>query len=102
MRLSLKDSAVNLDSVTDRILYALLIACQVWKRHGMSLLTVTSANDGEHKTNSLHYTGNAVDLRTHTLPDQCAMRDELAEELGDDYDVVLEVDHLHIEFDPRP
>jgi hypothetical protein len=58
-----------------------------------------------HRRGSAHYTGNAVDLRTRnlTLSNRRRVASEIAERLGEDYDVVLEDDppHLHIEYDPK-
>ena len=49
---------------------------------------------------SLHYAGCAVDLRFP--PDNAAgLKAALAEALGGDYDVVLEADHIHVEFQPK-
>lgn len=102
MQLHLKSHSVNLNGLSVESLEALSTAARVWQRHGMSTITVTSANDGQHKTNSLHYKGDAFDLRTHYLPDPLGISNELRDELGPDYDVVLEPDHLHIEYDPEP
>jgi len=64
---------------------------------------ITTARDGTHSKTSLHYKGRAVDLRINDIPrtiwDQ--YRDNLAAALGDDWDVVLEPDHIHVEFDPH-
>ncbi len=66
---------------------------------------ITSAWDGKHSANSLHYVGRAVDLRTWYLNDA----EETAELLqrllnrryGPAFDVVWESDHIHLEYDPR-
>lgn len=65
-------------------------------------MVITSARDGFHVSGSKHYTGNAIDLRRVGLSAQ-----ELAEivfrlrrDLPLDFDVVVEVDHIHIEYDP--
>lgn len=63
---------------------------------------VTSGVDGVHRPDSLHYRGHALDFRTrHVQPDdRMALTAALAAALGDEFDVVLEVDHIHIEFQP--
>ena len=63
----------------------------------------TSARDGKHSPKSLHYSGRAIDLRTRQLGNmqQLEVTARLRKVLGPDFDVVLESDHLHIEFDPK-
>ena len=64
---------------------------------------ITSAKDRSHSPNSLHYKGLAVDIRTHGVDDVDLdrLRVHLAEALGKSWDVVLESDHMHIEYDPK-
>ena len=64
---------------------------------------VTSGRDSKHMTGSKHYTGNALDFRTHNFsPETLAqIMSSMKARLGRDYDVVLESDHLHVEYDPR-
>ena len=66
-------------------------------------VAVTSCTDGKHSRASLHYTGNAVDLRIWNIPEN--RRKELVAKLslalGAEYDVVLEKDHIHIEYQPK-
>lgn len=68
-------------------------------------LWITSASDGEHMTGSKHYTGEAYDFRTRNVVGgqiECARWvTRLREELGSNYDVVLESTHLHAEYDPK-
>jgi len=63
-------------------------------------LVVTSTYDGNHSAGSLHYANDAVDIR---LPKSQILEylAELKQALGRDYDVVLEKDHIHIEYDPK-
>jgi hypothetical protein len=64
---------------------------------------ITSARDSVHNVGSLHPKGLAVDLRTKDLsPTQKGvLAAGLQKELGKDFDVVLEVDHIHVEYDPE-
>lgn len=61
---------------------------------------VTSIMEGTHSRASLHYTGVAADLR---LPPSRAVElvAALQAALGEDFDVVLEADHIHVEFQPK-
>lgn len=65
-------------------------------------MTITSARDERHSAKSLHWKGMAIDTRTRdlTAAQQTQLRKSIAEELGADFDVVLESDHIHIEYDP--
>jgi hypothetical protein len=101
MHLNLKDQSVNLNGLSYEILTAIVEACVIWERHGYDVLTITSANDGEHMKHSRHYYGDAVDLRSRNLIDKHQMTDELQEVLPQDYDVIIEKDHIHIEWDPK-
>lgn len=79
-------------------------------------LTITAGcegnkNDGVHKHTSLHYKenspsglGRAIDIRTWDVGMEHVkdMFLETAKELlGKDFDVVVEKDHVHIEYDPK-
>lgn len=63
---------------------------------------ITSAIDGKHKPKSKHYSGNALDFRTKnfTKAQQKMFAVAMKESLGDSFDVILEKNHLHIEYDP--
>jgi hypothetical protein len=63
---------------------------------------ITSTTDGKHMSGSLHYKGLAVDLRIRDLaPDeQERYYDELKLALSKLCDVVLESDHIHVEYSP--
>lgn len=64
---------------------------------------ITSVMDGKHKDGSKHYEGLAFDVRTrHIRPEHWnAVVNTIRDEIGDGFDVVLEGDHIHIEYDPK-
>ena len=66
---------------------------------------ITSAQDFARTRvrGSKHYTGEALDFRTYYLKDQEKQEflKQAISAFGEDYDVVLEADHLHIEYDPK-
>ena len=64
---------------------------------------VTAALDGTHSTRSRHYDGLALDLRTnHMKADhKVELAMNLTTALGPEFDVILETDHLHVEWDPK-
>lgn len=81
---------------------AAIICRDVMDKHGFDA-TITAGIDGKHMAGSKHYVGLALDLRTNVLlPSQVeTVRVELKDALGDDYDVVVEGDHLHLECQPK-
>lgn len=101
--MNLKDG-VTQQGVHPSIWYAIGLAEAVYKTNGLRLV-ITSLTDGEHMKDSLHYSGRAVDLRTRNVPTDMlkSLYGSLVNILNPmGYDVILEADHLHIEFDPKP
>lgn len=92
---------VRIRGISNEILLGIMIAHSVFEslKHPM---TITSITDGDHKAGSLHHTGEAFDLRIHDLEREVQLQvlSLLKEHLGNDFDVVLEQDHIHIEYDP--
>jgi len=68
-----------------------------------SSCTLTSGLEGKHGVKSLHPKGRALDFRTFELSagaDQ-SVAEYMQACLGDDFDVVVEPDHIHAEYDPK-
>ena len=63
----------------------------------------TALFDGKHMEGSLHYSGNAFDMRTFIYtPEQIqTIFLNLKDNLGKDYDIVLHKTHIHVEYDPK-
>jgi len=95
-------SGVDLRGIKPQMAVAYTIASHIYRGLGYHC-TITSASDGKHGPNSLHYSGNALDLRTRDCkPDDLQMiYTSLRNALGGQFDVVLEKDHIHVEFDPK-
>lgn len=70
----------------------------VWQ-YGGNELTITSTYEGLHSAGSLHYANLAIDIRRY--PKEEIGYKEIKEWLGEDYDVILEASHIHIEYDPK-
>lgn len=66
-------------------------------------IVITAGFDGRHMAGSKHYEGNAFDMRSRFYTDRelVTLLANLRENLGPDYDVVDEVSHIHIEYDPK-
>jgi hypothetical protein len=94
---------VSLFGIKPETVVALMVAQAVYQAMGYDLV-VTSCTDGPHGDKSYHRYGYALDLRTrHMSPgDAQTARDRIAEALPGDFDVILEGDHIHLEFDRRP
>lgn len=92
---------VKFDGVKWQTLRAMSEAERIMGAYGES--TVTSLLDGKHSPNSLHYQGLAVDLRTRHLTQKqiIDVANDLKKALGNDYDVVIEKTHLHVEYDRK-
>ena len=93
---------VRITGMRPEILFAAVVAERVYAEAGPDL-TVTACVDGKHMAGSFQYSGAAIDLRTRDLaPDEVQKLTARTKScLGDDFDVLLEVDHIHIEFQPK-
>ena len=91
---------VDVSGLRPEMVLAVLVARAY---HPTGAITVTSVVDGKHKVGSKHYVGQAVDLRIFDISISQAREwvEAIAISLGKQYDVILESDHVHIEFDPK-
>ncbi len=92
-------AGVRLHGIKPEIVLAIIIADQIYADLGHDLV-LTSVIDGKHMRTSIHYVGGAVDFR---LPGEggVAARNRIAHRLGSDFDVVLESNHIHVEWQPK-
>ena len=75
----------------------------VWRQHTPGVTPViTAGRDGDHRANSKHYTGEAIDLRTSNLKQKQIdiIENALQTAIGSSYDVLCEDNHIHVEYDP--
>ena len=79
-----------------------VIVCNAYRTLGHECW-ITSAAEGTHKKGSLHYLGLALDFRTRdmTKAEKTALVGLVIEALTEEFDVVLEKTHLHIEYHPK-
>jgi hypothetical protein len=84
----------------------LAVVPTIWRMHGLGAPTITSIQDGQHRPDSFHYRGLAIDFRLRDVPAELheTLRSEVAAALGSNFDVLHEYhgttsDHLHVEYD---
>lgn len=100
----LKDNTVSLAGLTTQALFAAIVANEVAAIHGEELIiTSCSETNVKHSLTSLHYSGNAFDMRTRFWqPAEIKqVRDEISARLGIHFDVIIEASHIHIEYQPK-
>lgn len=93
---------VELQGLQPQMFIAVTVADEVYEEFGLECV-ITSALDSEHRSHSLHYKGFALDIRTKNIPDdktKADIVDRIQSRLGSEFQVILEYNHIHIEFDP--
>ena len=97
----LKDG-VSTRGVRAELLFAIFVASEVFMRAGSEMM-ITSIQDGTHMFKSRHYDGAAFDFRIYHLDRKRIEKivAEIKDALNQDYDIVLEKDHCHVEFQPK-
>lgn len=103
---TIKDGASTF-GLSGAILIAWEIADEVYGELGIKFCTLTSGTDGTHGKSSRHYIGDAIDLRTREFPNggnNSPFIDEavliIQKRLGNQYQVIRESNHLHLQFRP--
>ncbi len=78
------------------------IANDVYRQFGYNM-TKTSVDDSKHGPTTLHGKGLAFDIRTKDLKpgDGQKITQEIISCLTQDFDVIFEGDHIHIEYDKK-
>lgn len=103
MKCSLGPNA-RIGGVRPETLWAMERAKEVMWYRGYDC-TYTSIIDRKHKKNSLHYVGFAFDfnIRFVASSDIHDIADDLASLLGDDFDIVVNMEQkiIHVEFQPE-
>lgn len=87
---------VNINGLKPELLVGLVILDSMIKGG----ITITCGVEGQHMRGSLHYAGMAADIRTPMYPADSPLL--LAREaLGPQFDLVVETDHWHLEYQPK-
>ncbi len=96
---------VKIDKLQPQALLGIVVVNSIFEREHWPELVITAGNDSVHKKGSLHYVGQAFDIRTRDLIQnqvkEAYLTEQIRGSLGVDFDVVLEKDHAHIEYDPK-
>ena len=92
-------AGVDISRLNRDIRKALTVVANIYFLKG-SELVVTSTYDGNHMPGSLHYSNDAFDIRLIPDVNQSDIVNRIKTSLGINYDVILESDHIHIEYDP--
>lgn len=82
------------------LLLGLIVANDVFERAQYDM-TVTCISDSKHSNSSLHYVGFAADISLPPIDNPGIIIKRIKDHLGDDFDVVLENDHIHMEYQPK-
>jgi len=96
-------SGVKVAGMRPELVLAMIVAESAYRERGYDCI-ITSVMDGRHSIKSKHYAGQAFDCRTRHLPDQSAIETvagAIRKALAPHYDVIIESDHIHVEFDPK-
>ena len=93
---------ISILGVRPELLFGLMVVESTFQKLNADLV-ITSVCDSKHSVTSLHYAGCAADIRIrHLSPEKIqVITNALNENLTEDFDVVLEKDHIHIEYQPR-
>lgn len=96
---------VRLYGIRPEAAVGIYVAASVFTEFGYHCI-VTSVADGTHSHASLHYAGAGFDLRRRHVDDDDAeavqdIDKHLRDALGDEFDVVLEDTHWHVEYQPK-
>lgn len=96
-------AGVDLRGLVPQMALAAFVVEGVYVEVSGEQAVITSGADSKHGEKSLHPFGRALDFRTRhvsagLMPKIVA---KIKDCLGGQFDVVLESDHLHVEFDPK-
>ena len=93
---------VCITGIRPEMVVGLMVVNSIFTELGYELV-ITCGLDGKHSLTSLHYAGAAVDIRTRDMTTSDigeAMR-MISAALPNDFDIIYEGNHFHLEWQPR-
>ena len=94
---------VDKSNIKNVMRQAIIVSADVYNTFGKKLV-ITSCCEGNHNASSLHPFGYALDLRTFYFKNKqtkLAVTDLIRKKLGSSFYVVLEKDHIHIQYNKK-
>ncbi len=93
---------VKLRGLLPQTVLASVVAAGVYQEHNQEF-RLTSGTEGMHMAGSLHFSGGAFDcgIRGIGSVEAKKIRDEISSRLQGEFDVVLEKNHIHVEYQPK-
>lgn len=94
---------VSVDGIKKEIIALIVILNTYFELRIGKELVVTSCTDGKHMKGSKHYSGYAIDIRTRHLNalEISKLVAWFKSHYEREYDMVVEKDHIHVEYDPH-
>lgn len=94
--------AARIAGIRPEIAFVQPLINEVLTNHGKTFL-ITSGTEGKHGRGSLHFSGGAIDIGVREwLPSEIKnVANELRASLSVEFDVVVEGNHIHVEFQPK-
>lgn len=97
---------VKIFGIREETVVALVTIESVFRDEELDCIVTSVSEKAVHSRTSLHFAGFAIDLRTIAFEHMTQTQAEwitarLKEALTDEFDVILEKDHIHVEFQPK-
>lgn len=93
---------VKLLGLHNELVVAFPIIDRVYREVAGVEAVCTSARDSKHSRHSHHYKGMAIDLRVRHVKAHLhwKLTEAIQQALSDEYQVIYEHNHIHVEYDP--
>ena len=92
-------TGVDISRLKPPIRKKLNIIEECFNKYYVDEMVITSTYEGNHNPNSLHYANLAIDIRCPATINNFFVN--LKEKLGNNFDIVFEKNHIHIEYDVK-